>query len=136
MLRFGIYTEEQYRRAGPRRRDLGAQVAYSLLDVGSDPSEEEVAMFEDLCFRLRTSNGTFRTSFPQRFVDLDATALRWMSEMFAPQSPIQIQDRAASHCLTSRDWAPRIFAAFPHAEFEASDLIVCLFELSLSSGET
>jgi hypothetical protein len=76
MLRLGIHTEEQYRRAGPRRRDLGAQVAYSLLDVGNDPSEERVAMFEDICFRLRTSNGTFRTSFPQRFVDLDAAALR------------------------------------------------------------
>jgi hypothetical protein len=59
-----------------------------------------------------------------------------MSEIFAPEAPIQIQDRAASHCLTSCDWAPRIFAAHPHAEFEASDLIVCLFELSLASGET
>ena len=114
MLRFGIYTEQQYRRAGPHRRELGPQVAYSLLDVGSDPSEAQVAMFEDLCFRLRTSNGTFRTSFPQRFVDLDAAALRWMSELFAPESSIRIQDRAASHCLTSYEWAQRIFAG--HAQ--------------------
>jgi hypothetical protein len=136
MLRFGIYTEQQYRRAGPHRRDLGAQVAYSLLDVGSDPSEAQVTMFEDLCFRLRTSNGTFRTSFPQRFVDLDAATLRWMSELFASEAPIRIQDRAASHCLTSCDWAQRIFAAHFHAEFEASDLILYLYELSLASGET
>jgi hypothetical protein len=136
MLRFGICTEEQYRRAGPRRRDLGAQVAYSLLDVGNDPSDERISMFEDLCFRLRTSNGTFRTSFPQRFVDLDAAALRWMSELFAPEAPIQIQDRAASHCLTSYDWAQRIFATYSQAEFEASDLVLCLYELSLASGET
>jgi hypothetical protein len=91
MLRFGIYTEEQYRHAGPQRRDLGARVAYSLLDVGSDPSDERISMFEDLCFRLRTSNGTFRTSFAQRFVDLDVAALRWMSELFAPEAPIQIK---------------------------------------------
>jgi hypothetical protein len=136
MLRFGIYTEQQYRRAGPRRRDLGARVAYTLLDVGSDPSDERVAMFEDLCFRLRTSNGTFRTSFPQRFVDLDAAALRWMSELFAPEAPIQIQDRAASHCLTSHDWAQRIFTTHSQAEFEASDLILCLYEVSLANGDT
>lgn len=135
MLRFGIYTEQQYRRAGPHRRDLGARVAYSLLDVGSDPSEEQVAMFEDLCFRLRISNDTFRTSFPQRFVDLDAAALRWMSELFAPEAPIQIQDRAASHCLTSYEWAQRIFAEYSRAEFEASDLFLCLYELSLETGE-
>jgi hypothetical protein len=136
MLRFGIYTEEQYQRAGPQRRDLGAQVAYSLLDVGNDPSDERISMFEDLCFRLRTSNGTFRTSFPQRFVDLDAAALQWMGELFAPEAPIQIQDRAASHCLTSHDWTQRIFATYSQAEFEASDLVLCLYELSLASGET
>ena len=136
MLRFGVYTEQQYRRAGRQRRELGAQVAYSLLDVGNDPSDERVAMFEDLCFRLRTSNGTFRTSFPQRFVDLDAAASRWMSELFMPDGPIQIQDRAASHCLTSHDWALRIFASHSRAEFEASDLILFLYELSLASGET
>jgi len=135
MLRFGIYTEEQYRRAGPDRRELGPQVAYSLLDVGSDPSEEQIAMFEDLCFRLRTSNGTFRTSFPQRFLDIDAAASRWMSELFAPEALIRIQDRAASHCLTSYEWAQRVFAGHPRAEFEASDLILCLYELSLASGE-
>jgi hypothetical protein len=136
MLRFGIYNEQQYRRAGSRRRDLGAQVAYTLLDVGSDPSDERISMFEDLCFRLRTSNGTFRTSFPQRFVDLDAAASRWMSELFAPEIAIQIQDRAASHCLTSHDWAQRVFAVHSRAEFEASDLVLCLYELSLASGET
>jgi hypothetical protein len=136
MLRFGIYTEQQYRRhAGPRRRDLGAHVAYSLLDVGNDPNDERILMFEDLCFRLRTSNGTFRTSFPQRFVDLDVAALRWMSEFFPPQAPIQIQDRAASHCLTSYEWAQRIFAEHSRAEFEASDLLLCLYELSLETGE-
>ena len=109
-------------------------VAYTLLDVGSDPSDERISMFEDVCFRLRTSNGTFRTSFPQRFVDLDAAASRWMGELFAPEAPIRIQDRAASHCLTSSDWAQRIFAAHSRAEFEASDLFLCLYELSLPRG--
>lgn len=134
MLRFGIYSERQYQRAGPRRRDLGAQVAYTLLDVGTDPSDERVAMFEDVCFRLRTSNGTFRTSFAQRFVDLDTAALRWMGELFVPRAAIRIQDRGASHCLTSHDFAERVFTAYPYAEFEASDLFLCLYELSLANG--
>jgi hypothetical protein len=134
VLRFGIYSERQYQRAGPRRRDLGAQVAYTLLDVGNDPSDERVAMFEDVCFRLRTSNGTFRTSFAQRFVDLDTAALRWVGELFAPEAAIRIQDRAASHCLTSHDFAQRLFAAHANAEFEASDLFLCLYELSLAKG--
>jgi len=135
VLRFGIYSERQYKRAGPRRRDLGAQVAYTLLDVGTDPTDERVAMFEDVCFRLRTSNGTFRTSFAQRFVDLDAASLRWMAQLFAPEAAIAIQDRAASHCLTSHDFAQRLFAAYPHADFEASDLFLCLYELSLTNGD-
>jgi len=135
VLRFGIYTEQQYRRAGPQRRELGARVAYTLLDVGSDPSDERISMFEDVSYRLRMSNGTFRTSFPQRFVDLDAEALRWMSRLFAPETPLRIQDRAASHCLTSYEFAEHIFALFPRSEFEASDQVLYLYELTLTSGE-
>lgn len=135
VLRFGIYTERQYQRAGPQRRDLGSHVAYTLLDVGNDPNDERVSMFEDVCFRLRTSNGTFRTSFAHRFVDLDKAALRWIDELFAPDAPIRIQDRAASHCLTSHDFAQRVFATHATAEFEASDLFLCIYELSLANGE-
>lgn len=135
MLRFGIYNEQQYLRAGSQRRELGTCVAYTLLDVGVDPSDERISMFEDVCFRLRMSDGTFRTSFPQRFVDLDAAALRWMAELFAPEAALRIQDRAASHCLTSYEWAVRIFAAHFRAEFEASDQFLYLHELTLAGGE-
>jgi hypothetical protein len=135
VLRFGIYNEQQYLRAGPERRELGAAVAYTLLDVGVDPSAKRISMFEDVCFRLRLSNGTYRTSFPHRFVDLDAAAGRWMTELFAPEAPLRIQDRAASHCLTSYEWAEHIFAAHSRVEFEASDQFLYLCELTLSSGE-
>jgi hypothetical protein len=135
VLRFGIYNEQQYLRAGSQRRELGTCVAYTLLDVGIDPSDERISMFEDVCFRLRMSDGTFRTSFPQRFVDLDAAALCWMAELFAPEAELRIQDRAASHCLTSYEWAVRIFAAHFRAEFEASDQFLYLHELTLPGGE-
>ncbi len=130
MVKFGFCTTEQYERAGERRRRSGAHAAYSLLDVGDDPSEEQTRAFEDISFTLRTSNGTFRTTFRQRFRDVDAAALRWMEKFYAADSPIEIQDRAVSHGLTSLEWAEQVFQKFPQARFEASDILVELIELS------
>ena len=130
MVRFGICTQEQYLRLGEGRRDFGAHVAYSLLDVGEQPSEEQIRAFEDISFRLRTSNGIFRTSFAQRFRDVDEAALAWMQRLFSRDAAIRIQDRAASHALTSQEWAERIFHEFPQAVFEASDLLLELVEIS------
>jgi hypothetical protein len=130
MLKFGFCTQEQYRQAGERRRYSGARVAYSLLDVGENPTEEQIRVFEDIGFTLRTSNGTFRTTFPNRFQDVDAAAMRWMERFYAADSAIEIQDRAASHGLTSWEWAECIFRKFPRAGFEASDILAELIELS------
>jgi len=130
MVKFGFCTQEQYLRAGERRRGAGAHVAYTLLDVGDNPSDEQVRTFEDICFRLRTSNGTFRTTFRDRFRDVDDAAMKWMEKFYEADSAIEIQDRAASHGLTAFEWAQRVFEAFPQARFEASDILVELFELS------
>jgi hypothetical protein len=136
MLRFGICTADQYLRAGERRRFSGSRVAYSLLDVGDAPTEEQVRTFEDVSFTLRTSNGTFRTTFRQRFRDVDEVALRLMRSSYAPDAELRIQDRAVSHGLTSWEWAEKLFAVFPGAEFEASDLLLYLIKVSLPTGET
>ncbi|MGB9458360.1 MAG: hypothetical protein WCB12_20095 [Bryobacteraceae bacterium] len=130
MVRFGLCTEEQYLRAGERRHYLGAHVAYSLLDVGESPSEEQIRAFEDISFTLRTSNGTFRTTFRQRFQDVDAAAMKWMEQFYAADSEVEIQDRAVSHGLTSWEWAACVFQKFPRAKFEASDVLIELIELS------
>jgi len=130
MVKFGFCTQEQYLRAGERRRYSGAHAAYSLLDVGENPSEEQVRAFEDISFNLRTSNGTFRTTFRQRFHDVDAAAMKWMEQLYAADSEVEIQDRAVSNGLTSREWADRIFQKFPQAKFEASDILIELIELS------
>jgi|ERR1017187_2694838 hypothetical protein len=45
MVKFGCCTEVQYLRAGERRRHAGAHAAYGLLDVGENPSEEEIRTF-------------------------------------------------------------------------------------------
>jgi hypothetical protein len=135
MVKFGIITQEQYLRLDDRqRRYSGAHVAYNLLSVGEQPSAEQIRIFEDVSFTLRTSNGTFRTTFRKRFEDVDKIALRWMGEMCSPGSSFQVQDRAVSHGLTSKEFAERIFEHFPNAGFEASDLLLGLVELSVDGA--
>lgn len=129
MVRFGICTEEQYFRLAQDRRSSSPHVAYSLLDVGEQPTAERIRAFEDISILLRTSNGTFRTTFPQRFQDVDEVAIRWMKQAYAADAEIQIQDRAVSHGLTSLEWAERLFPSFPRARFEASDILLELFEI-------
>jgi hypothetical protein len=136
MLRFGICTQAQYLRTGNRRRYSGSRVSYSLLDIGEHPTAEQIQLFEDISFSLRTSNGTFRTSFRQRFRDVDAAAMQWITRFYPPDAEIRVQDRAASHGLTSWEWAEQLFQVYPRAEFEASDALLYLVKLSLPKGET
>jgi hypothetical protein len=134
MLRLGICTEQQYRLAvgggAPPR------IAYSLLRSNDGATEEQVRIFEDITLEMTTSNGTNRTSFARRFEDLDSVALEWMQRLFRTDAELRIQDRAASHCLTSWELAQRVFPVFPRASLEASDRVLHLLELSFPSGET
>lgn len=130
MVRFGICTEEQYFRLAKDRRSSNRHVAYSLLDMGDQPTEERIRAFEDISILFCTSNGTFRTTFPQRFLDVDEAVIRWMKQAYPRDAEIQIQDRAVSHGLTSLEWAERVFQWFPKARFEASDILLEFFEIS------
>jgi hypothetical protein len=135
MLGLGIHTREQYDRMGSARRFAGSQVAYNLLEVGENPSEEDVRAFEDISFTLQTSNGTFRTTFRNRFEDVDTVCLRLLGQFFQPESAIRLEDRAVSHGLTSSEWAKRLLPVFPAASIEASDLVLQLLEVSVEGGE-
>lgn len=136
MFGLGIHAREQYDRMGPARRFAGPRVAYNLLQVGENPSQEDIRAFEDISFTLQTSNGTFRTTFRNRFEDLDKVCLRLMGQFFTPESLIRVEDRAVSHGLTSCEWAKRLLPVFPGAQIEASDLVLELVELSHESGDT
>jgi hypothetical protein len=135
MFSLGITTREQYQEAGENRRMSGVRAAYNLLRVGENPTAEEIRTFEDISFTLRTSNGTTRTTFRQRFQDVDAAAIRLLEGVFRPELPLSVQDRAVSNALTSCEFAQRLYERFPALEFEASDLLLELLELSLDSGE-
>jgi hypothetical protein len=135
MLGLGIHTQEEYLRMGEGRRMMGARVAYNLLAVGENPSEEQIRLFEDISFSLCTSNGTTRTTFRNRFEDVDAACMEVMKQMFDRDAPLRVEDRAVSHGLTSCEWARRILPLFPSAGIEASDRLVQLVELSADTGE-
>jgi hypothetical protein len=135
MLQFGIFTSDQYARATRRRRLTGSGVSLNLLEVSDHPTKDEILRFEEISFGLCTSNGTTRTTFRHRMVDLDEVALRLLRQDNQPDSQLIVQDRAASNCLTSTEWAGQIFAVFPRAHFEASDSWLYLFRISLPGGK-
>jgi hypothetical protein len=130
MLRSGILTKQQFLALGEDRWRSSSYVAYNLLDVGVNPTAEDVQVFESLSFALHTSNGTFRTTFRNRFPDLDALAIGWMQRLF-PAGPMRVEDRAVSHGLTSAEWARKLLPLYPDLQFESSDLMLELLELTL-----
>lgn len=134
MLRFGIFTLEQYLQAQRQGRQLGPQVSYRLLEVTDPSSADQVKAFEDISFTLHTSNYTYRTTFRNRFDKLNQLALPWIEKMFPADTPLKIQDRAVSHGLTSAEWAKMLFPRFPQAEMLATDILVELIELQLPDG--
>ena len=77
----------------------------------------------------------FRTSFPCRFGDVDAAGMRWLQRFYSAETELDVQDRAVSHGLSSQEWAEQVFRTFPNANFEASDVLLFLIQLTLPSGE-
>jgi hypothetical protein len=136
MLRFGILTANQYARATRRRRLSGSGVSLNLLEISDYPTRDEILRFEEISFGLYTSNGTTRKTFRHRMVDVDEVAFRLLRQTYLPDNELIVQDRAASTCLTSTEWAEQILDVFPRAHFEASDRLLYLFRISLPGGRT
>jgi hypothetical protein len=131
MLQFGLLTPQQYARATKKRRCSGSGVAFTLLETGDPPTHQEIQRFEEISHNLRTSNGTTRMTFRHRMPEVDELALRLIRRSFDPSNEISVQDRAASTCLTSVEWAQQLLQAFPNARFEASDTLLYLLRISL-----
>jgi hypothetical protein len=134
MLQLGILTLEQYERATKRRRSSGSGVAFTLLKTGDPPTKDDVQRFEEISYRLRTSNGTTRMTFRNRMPDVDELALQLIGRSYRADTELVVQDRAASTCLTSTEWAKGLFAVYLHMHFEASDMLLYLFRVSLPDG--
>ena len=115
MLAFGISTLEQYARVARKHRPNGSAISYGLLQIGEDPTAEEIKRFEDISLNFRTSNGTTRMTFRQRLLDVDTTTLELLQQWHPQDAKLVMQDRAASNCLTSAELAEHLFRAFPYA---------------------
>ena len=135
VLTFGIYTAEQYVRALGKRHMSGASVSYGLLKIGANPTEQEISRFEDISLIFCTSNGTRRTTCRQRMQDVDATTLDLLQRCHQQRTDLLMQDRGASSCLTSAEFAGCLFRAFPYANLEASDRLLWVFRISLAKGK-
>ena len=135
VLTFGIYTVEQYARARGKRHLSGASVSYGLLKIGDNPTEQEISRFEDISLIFCTSNGTRRTTCRQRMQDVDAATLELLQRCHEQRADLLMQDRGASSCLTSAEFAGCLFRAFPYANLEASDRLLWVFRISLAKGK-
>jgi hypothetical protein len=135
MLQFGILTADQYARATRRRRLTGSGVSLNLAEVSDHPTRDEILRFEEISSRLCTSNGTTRATFRHRLVDVDDVAFHLLRRDYRADDELIVQDRAASSCLTSTEWAEQMLVAFPLAHFEASDRLLHLFRISLPGGK-
>jgi hypothetical protein len=119
----------------PRTRDV---TSYRLLnEVAADkgaghPEADEI--FESIVRHLRLSSGIFRSTYRQRFADLDPVVNAILHEAFRG-SNLEVQDWAASDCLASAEWASALWATFPSARVIASDALLCLTEVSRPDGK-
>jgi hypothetical protein len=115
---------------------MGSGVALSLLETGDPPTQEEILRFEEVSYNLRTSNGTTRMTFRNRMPEVDELALKLMRRSYQTEAALIVQDRAASTCLTSMEWAERLLPFYPKIQFEASDAMLHLFKITLITGQT
>lgn len=136
MFQFGILTPNQYARATEQRRLAGSGVSFNLLETSDPPTKEEVLRFEKINYSLRTSNGTTRLTFRHRMPDVDDVAIRLIRQCYRSDADLIVQDRAASTCLTSTEWAEQLLPVYPKIQFEASDNLLYLLRISLPGGRT
>lgn len=101
-------------------------VSYSLLRLASNRSD----IFESLIRNIRLSNGVYRSTYRNRFADVDQQALRFLAQQFGNDQPFLVHDWAASDCLSSAQLARLLFRHFPNSSLCASDISMHLIEVS------
>ncbi|HEX2122678.1 MAG TPA: hypothetical protein VHL59_13650 [Thermoanaerobaculia bacterium] len=137
MIRFGVLKAEDYRppyRDRLRRVLLGRRISLQLLRTADVPTPAEIAIFETAMQQTRLTCGIYRTTFRNRFRDIDPVVNAIAAERFGRDSAVDVHDWAASDALTSVEWAQSLFAGFPRATLTASDLMLFLVEVTLPDG--
>lgn len=109
------------------------EVSCQLLKNTSIGDEKSVKLFEFVTRDLQLSSGIYRTTYPNRFPDVNAAANRIIRETFS-DAPIEVHDWAASDCLASAEWAESLWEISPSARLVASDIFLNLIEATRSDG--
>lgn len=138
MLKLGVFHAEDYVPAAPRIRSrpslFGRRISLQLLRTSIPASPQEIAVFEAAMIQMRLTSGIYRTTFRQRFHDLDPLVNEIVADRFPRDGALEVHDWAASDCLTSSEWARSLFQVFPNAILIASDLTLFLVEVTLPDG--
>jgi hypothetical protein len=100
------------------------------------PLETKVSLFQHALHGLRLSSGVYRTTCRGRFEHLNRRLNELLGARFDRTAALEVQDWAASDCLTSAEWASSLFAEFPKARLTASDLTLFFVEADLPGGES
>lgn len=109
-------------------------VSYQLLTDPSldDPARQQEAerTFEAIVKHLRLSSGIYRSTWPNRFADLDPVVTDILRDIYGSGAAIEVHDWAASDCRVSAEWAASLWKDFREARVIASDLFLWLAEVS------
>lgn len=135
MLRLGVCRPEQFFEAPPKGllrylyyRLSRGRVSLHLLAHAGDHD------FECLMRHVQLPNGVYRTTFRNRFRNLDPLVNEILLPNFSMNQELIVEDWAASACLTSCEWAATLLPRFPHLRFTASDLVLFLVEVEDKSS--
>jgi len=120
MLLTGIWKLSQF-EAHARGGQVKKPIAYSLLRHASEGPVGR-ALFECVIRDLQLSSGVVRTTYANRFTDVNELVLAVLKRDYTPAYPIEAHDWAASDCLASYEFATVLFEAFPRSTLTASDI--------------
>ena len=138
MVRFGVCRREQFALApNPLQRLLhGRRVSYRLLRTSAPPTDDEIAVFDNIIYYMRLASGICASTGPDRFQDLDAAITQTLEGVFVRDHPLLVEDWGASDAVTSAEWFPILRSRFPAARMVASDLTVHLIEAVVDNDGT
>ena len=126
MLKLGICTAAQDRaiqrwwRRGP--------IAANLLPTEVPVTPEELERFERIMAQLRLSNGTVKTTARNRLALVDQQVAALLPSIFAPGTPLSVEDWAVSSGITALEWYRSLRQQYPQVTFTASDWMLYLVE--------
>jgi hypothetical protein len=121
MLKLGICTVRQ--SSLPYRLWHQGPISARLLSDASD------IQFDQIMRHVCLSNGTARTTAPNRFSELHVQISPWLSQHFSPDTPLSVQDWAVSSGVTAAAWYRHLSLSYPNLHFAASDWMLNLIEV-------